>query len=247
MVTTINRVNQIYARDIGISLQLVSGEDLIYTNAATDPYTNNSSAAALVSDNITNMTAYGNANFDLGHVFTRGSLGGLAYVGVACVNSANGGALTSAKAGGATGTSSPAGESFSIEYVAHEIGHQLGADHTFNSTQSGCGGGNRSGDTAVEPGSGSTIMSYSGLCGSDNIQSSSDAMFHFASISQINSYTRSGAGNCGTNTSTGNQNPVANAGGSIIFCYHPLSSRWFCYRWILILLGSDRYWFSFRC
>ena len=215
MVTTINRVNQIYTRDIGVSLQLVSGEDLIYTNAATDPYSNNSSASALVNDNITNMTAYGNANFDLGHVFTRGSLGGLAYVGVACVNSANGGTLTSAKAGGATGTNSPAGESFSIEYVAHEIGHQLGADHTFNSTQSGCGGGNRTGETAVEPGSGSTIMSYSGLCGSDNIQSSSDAMFHFASISQINSYTRSGAGNCGTDTSTGNQNPVANAGGSI--------------------------------
>lgn len=216
MVTTINRVNQIYQRDLGVSLQLVSGEDLIYTNAATDPYSNNSSASALVDDNITNMTNYGNSNFDLGHVFTRGSLGGLAYVGVACINSANGGALTSAKAGGATGISSPQGETFSIDYVAHEIGHQLGAGHTFNGTQNSCSGGNRSAATAVEPGSGSTIMSYSGICGSHNIQSRSDAMFHYVSINQVNGYVRGSAGNsCGTNTSTGNQNPVANAGGTI--------------------------------
>ena len=216
MATTINRVNQIYIRDIGISLQLVSGQDLIYTNAATDPYTNNSSASALVDDNITNMAAYGSANFDLGHVFTRGSLGGLAYVGVACIGAANtsGGVLDPIKAGGATGTTNPQGESFSIEYVAHEVGHQLGATHTFNSTLNGCGGGNRTGTTAVEPGSGSTIMSYSGLCSSDNVQNNSDATFHFASISQINSYTRGGSGNCGTDTSTGNQNPVANAGGN---------------------------------
>ena len=218
MVTTINRINEIYERDLGIRLELVSGEDLIYTNAATDPYTNDN-ASALVSENMSNMDAnFGIANFDLGHVFAQGTLGGLAFVGVACLNSANtpSGMVNAVKAGGATGTTDPRGEIFSIEYVAHEMGHQIGATHTFNSTQNGCGGGNRTEDTAVEPGSGSTIMSYSGLCGSDDLQYNSDATFHFASISQINSYTRSETGSsCGTDTSTGNQNPVANAGADV--------------------------------
>ena len=218
MVTTINRVNEIYERDIGLRLELVSGEDLIYTNAATDPYTNND-ANALVIENMSNMDVnFGVANFDLGHVFAQGPLGGLAFVGVACLNSANtsGGMVNAIKAGGATGTIDPRGEIFSIEYVAHEIGHQIGATHTFNSTQNGCGGGNRTAETAVEPGSGSTIMSYSGLCGSDDLQYNSEAAFHFASISQINSYTRTDTGSsCGADTSTGNQNPVANAGSDV--------------------------------
>ncbi|WP_299876625.1 immunoglobulin-like domain-containing protein [uncultured Cocleimonas sp.] len=218
MVTTVNRVNQIYQNDLGIRLELVSGEQMLYTEAATDPYTNNN-ASSLVDENMANMTStMGLSNFDLGHVFAQGSLGGLAYIGVACLDSANtsNGITSGIKAGGATGTIDPQGEIFSIEYVAHEVGHQLGASHTFNSTQNGCGGGNRTGETAVEPGSGSTVMSYSGLCGSDDIQYNSEAYFHFASISQINEYTRSDLGStCGTNTSTGNQNPTANAGSDI--------------------------------
>ncbi len=215
MVTTINRVNQIYERDLGISLQIVTGEQFIYTDAATDPYTN-SNASAMVGENINNLANnFGNDNFDIGHVFAQGPIGGLAYVGVACLNGANTpfGFLSGIKAGGATGTTDPQGEVFSIEYVAHEIGHQLGADHTFNSTQSGCGGSNRSAATAVEPGSGSTIMSYSGLCGSDDLQIHSEAMFHAASITQINDYTRNDIGaTCGIDTPSGNQIPEVDAG-----------------------------------
>lgn len=216
MVTTINRVNEIYQRDIGIKLELVSGENLIYTNPATDPYTNQD-ASALVFENIENMdTNFGVDNFDIGHVFANGDIGGLAFVGVACLNQANVSAtrtVNAIKAGGATGTSNPSGEIFSMEYVAHEIGHQLGASHTFNSSLNGCSGENRSASTAVEPGSGSTIMSYAGLCGNDDLQFNSEAMFHFASIDQINDYTRNDIGNtCGVNTATGNQNPEANAG-----------------------------------
>ena len=205
MVTIINRVNEIYQRDIGVMLQLISGESLIYTNAVTDPYTSGD-ALALVNENIDNTnTQFGAANYDVGHVFDASQMGGLAYVGAAC--------STNYKAGGATGTNSPIGETFSIEYVAHEIGHQLGADHTFNSSLGGCGGGNRSSATAVEPGSGSSIMSYSGLCGSDNLQFNSDATFHIKSIEQINNFTRlSGGSSCGVSTSTDGDDPVVDAG-----------------------------------
>lgn len=219
MVTTINRVNQIYQRDLGIKLQIVSGSSLAYTNAATDPYTNND-ANNLVSENIQNLyNTVGVNNYDIGHVFAQGTIGGLAYIGVACMNSVNtsNGVINGIKGGGATGIPNPQGELFSIEFVAHEVGHQLGATHTFNSTENGCGNGNRTAVTAVEPGSGSTIMSYSGNCGVDNLQLNSDAMFHWKSIDQINKYTRvsenyTNGNSCGTRTSTGHQNPEADAG-----------------------------------
>lgn len=219
MVTTINRINDIYQKDLGVKLELVSDEALLYTDAATDPYTN-SSTSALVNENMANLdTTFGNANYDLGHVFAEGVNGGLAYVGVACLDQANVGTssgyvtVNGIKAGGASGFYSPEGDIFSIHLVAHEIGHQLGANHTFNGVNGYCSG-NITQETAVEPGGGSTIMSYSGNCGTDSFQSSPDAMFHWKSISQINDYTRvdSTGNSCGARTSTGNQAPVADAG-----------------------------------
>ena len=205
MVTTINRVNEIYQRDLGIKLEIVSGNSFAYTNASTDPYTN-SNAVAMIDENINNLkNNFGSANYDIGHVFAQGPLGGLAYVGATCYEDY--------KAGGVTGIVDPQGEVFAVEFVAHEMGHQLGATHTFNSEQRSCGNANRTPETAVEPGSGSTIMSYSGLCGTDDIQDNSDAMFHWVSIDQVNRYTRIEEGlNCGSRGSTGNQNPVADAG-----------------------------------
>ncbi len=216
MVTTINRVNEVYQRDVGVTLQLVTGQQYIYTNATTDPYTDTSSTA-LVNENMASLHgAVGAANYDIGHVFARGSQGGLAYRGVACLNDANvGGVLTTGiKAGGATGLSSPQGEIFNIQLVAHELGHQLGANHTFNGTLGSCGGGNRAATAAVEPGGGSTIMSYSGICSTDSFQSNADAMFHWKSVEEINYYTRSDVtgSSCGARTSTGNQKPVVDAG-----------------------------------
>ncbi len=231
IVTTINRVNEIYQRDIGITLQLVTGEQFVYTNAATDPYTN-SDTKSLVNENAINLANnFGVANFDIGHVFAQGALGGLAYVGVACADSARISdpanpaqtiILNGIKGGGATGITDPQGEIFSVDFVSHEIGHQLGAHHTFNSMKGYCGGNGRSDEAAVEPGSGSTIMAYSGLCDEDSLQNDADAMFHWKSIEQINNYTRiadpAGYDNgsaCGVRTSTGLQ-LVADAGGDNI-------------------------------
>lgn len=207
VVTTVNRLNQVFERDLSIHLELVANNDsLQYTSPSSDPFSNED-ASAMVEENIVNMNAViGSDNYDIGHVFGTGNTGGLAFLNSAC---------GSYKAGGVTGSNSPTGESFNIDYVAHEIGHQLGASHTFNGTQLNCRGGNRTAETAVEPGSGSSIMGYAGICGSDDIQTNSDAFFHSASISQIKSFTQSSTGsNCGILSIKNNNNPAVSAGSN---------------------------------
>ncbi len=194
MVTTLTRVNGVYEQYLGISLQLVANNDkIIFLDPGTDPFNNNSGSAMLSQNQIACDNLIGNANYDIGHVFSTGG-GGIAYMRNVC-NASN-------KAGGVTGRSNPGSDPFDIDYVCHEIGHQFGASHT---QANNC---NRNGETAVEPGSGSTIMSYAGIC-NPNIQSNSDAYFHAASIAEIKGFISSGT--CGK-TAENFPVPVANAG-----------------------------------
>jgi len=201
ITTAVNRVTGILELEVAARLILIANNDLIvYTNGATDPYTNNS-PSTMLGENQSNLTSViGTANFDIGHVFATGG-GGVATLNSTC--------STNNKARGVTGLSSPIGDPFYVDYVAHEMGHQFGASHTFNSVTSNCNG-NRSSSSAFEPGSGSTIQSYSGICGADNLQSLSDPYYHSRSFDQIR--TRLISQTCHTTAATGNGDPVVNAG-----------------------------------
>jgi hypothetical protein len=207
VITTINRVNQIYGRDLAVQLQLV--DVVVYQDAGSDPYDQSNVAAMLgINQDVLNY-AVGLDNYDIGHLFGT-SGGGLAAVEAAC---------TDARAQGYTGHPTPnTGDPFDIDFVAHEIGHQLGATHTFNGTTAACGGDNRTAATAVEPGSGTTIMAYAGICDAENLQTNSDATFHSVSIEQINDFVfGAGAGSsCGSLVSVSNSLPASISAGSAV-------------------------------
>ena len=207
MNTTMNRVNGVYERELSIRLVLIANTDLlIYTDGATDPYTNNS-GSTMLGENQTNINnVIGTANYDIGHVFSTG--GG----GVATLNSPCG----TGKARGVTGLTNPTGDVFAIDYVAHEIGHQFGARHTFNGAVSNCSGSNRSAIAAYEPGSGVTIMGYAGICGNQNLARSSIDTFHVKSLEEIISFASAG-GACSLNSATGNTPPTVSSVGGTAF------------------------------
>lgn len=199
MNVAMTRVNGIYERDVAVTMVIIpDNEDIIFLNAATDPYNNNSGFTMLSQNQTTCDSIIGNANYDIGHVFSTGG-GGIAGLRVPCV--------TGQKARGVTGLPSPIGDVFYVDYVAHEMGHQYGANHTFNNS---CGG-NRNPSTAFEPGSGSTILSYAGIC-PPNVQSNSDDYFHGISIQEMWTNISVGQGQCAVQTPTNNLPPTADAG-----------------------------------
>jgi subtilisin-like proprotein convertase family protein len=200
IVVTMTRVNAVFERDVALTMELVANNtNVIFLDAATDGFTNND-GSVLINESQSIIDAnIGVQNYDIGHTFSTGG-GGLAQLNSPC---------TSSKARGITGSSSPIGDSYDIDYVAHEMGHQFGAHHTFNGDAANCGGGNRNDATAVEPGSGSTIMAYAGICAPQNIQQNSDDYFHLVSIREMWANISSGnSSSCAEITATNNNAPT---------------------------------------
>jgi hypothetical protein len=198
MVITINRVNEVYERDLAIHLQIIANNtDIIYYgNTSTDPWSGEyNNTTQTVIDNI-----IGDANYDIGHNFNTSGGGNAGCIGCVC--------QTGSKGSGFTGRANPTGDAFDIDYVAHEMGHQFGGFHTMNTcSRSG------NGQTEVEPASGSSIMGYAGIC-SVNIQGNSDAHFNYVNIRDISANIQGGVSTCAATQPINNLPPVANAGNN---------------------------------
>lgn len=196
VMTSLNRVNDVYEVDFSIRLILVDdADDVFYYDPDTDPYSNGNTFAMLgqVTDDLN--ANIGVNNYDVGHVY--GTITG----GVASLRGVCGGS----KARGVTGGSPPTNDPFWIDYVAHEVGHQFGGNHTQNNN---C---NRSG-ASYEPGSASTIMGYAGIC-APNVQNNSDPYFHAISMAEVADFVvNDNGGTCSTNLPNPNSAPSVNAG-----------------------------------
>jgi len=204
MVVVMNRINGIFRRELGVEFELVAANDLvIFTDPETDPYTHDDTAVLILENQATLDSIIGTADYDHGHVFNTHNGGRAGDFGTPCNR------LT--KGQGVSGLRVPEGEVFMVDLVAHEMGHQLGAAHTYNSLEHVCSIA-RHEWAAYEPGSGSTIMSYAGVCRSENIEAHSDDYFHGFSLDEISVFLAGAGSICGSAADTGNDPPVVEAG-----------------------------------
>ena len=201
VVSTLNRSNEVFEVDMAVTFTLVTGTEIIFPNGATDPY--NGSFNGELQNTLT--TTIGEANYDIGHLFVFGGNNGNAgCIGCVCVDGNKGSGFS-----GHQFTDNDGGpfmsDFFDIDYVPHEIGHQLGGNHTFSHVNEGAG-------VNAEPGSGTTIMGYAGITGANDVQDHSDPYFHYYSIVQIlgNLENRT----CWIGTAITNNVPVADAGSN---------------------------------
>ena len=209
IVISIDRVNVIFERDLAIQLILVANNNLLIDAVIeSDGVGGVKTLETLLDENQSVIdTSIGDANYDVGHLFATVG-GGLAGISNVC--------FENFKAQGASGLPTPLGIHFDIDIVAHELGHQFGADHSYNGTEEFCGDA-RNQATAFEPGSGNTIMAYAGICSGENIQTFADANFHAGSIDEIVSYTRLGSGRfCSGSLPSANASPSVNAGPDVV-------------------------------
>ncbi|MFU8875607.1 M12 family metallo-peptidase [Micromonospora sp. SL4-19] len=197
-VTLMNRVTQIYEDETAIRLVLINDTDKTNLNTPalatgangpcgaaacfTAAQISSCGSSTLSRNRIVLGQLVGASNYDVGHIGLGVNGGGIASLGVI-----GGGS----KAQGCTGLPQPIGDFYAVDYVAHEMGHQFAGNHTFNGTQLNCSGGNRSAANSYEPGSGSSIMAYAGICQQDNLQPHTDPYWSHRSYTEITTYVTS--------------------------------------------------------
>jgi len=199
LASTLTNVNAVFENDFNVTLQLAANNDnVIYFNAGTDPYSGFNNYNTEVQNTLD--AQIGDGNYDVGHLLSAiGFDGNAGCIGCVCITGLKGSAYTS--------DSAPEGFNFDIDLVAHELGHQFGANHTWTHD------GNEGTNVQMEPGSGTTIMGYAGIAASANIELNSDPYFHAISIEQVTTYIKSTS--CATETNTGNTTPTVDAGADL--------------------------------
>ncbi len=191
--TTLTRINEVFETDLGVTLELIPNNDLvIFTDPDTDPY--NGSLNSQVQNTLT--STIGEADYDVGHLFhsvdePEQNNGNAGFIGAVCVDNQKG--------SGFSASFEPEGDVFDLDYVAHELGHQFGANHTWSYESEGTG-------VQAEPASGTTIMGYAGIVLGNNVAPNGDDYFHFNSILQITNYLQTVA--CAQTTVQTNSPPV---------------------------------------
>ncbi|WP_417196467.1 reprolysin-like metallopeptidase [Bizionia sp.] len=200
IVNTMTVVNAIFENEFNVNMVLIPNNDaVVYLTTATSPYSSTTDSGYNGVLQSTLNSVIGNANYDIGHLMGGiGNNGNAGCIGCVCV--------ANQKGSGYTTSTNPIGVNFDVDYVAHEMGHQFGANHTFTFRSEG-------GIAQMEPGSGSTIMSYAGITGTSDVQPFVDPYFHAISIQQVNTHVSSRT--CDVETDTGNNIPTANAGANI--------------------------------
>lgn len=196
MNTTLTRLNGLFEKDLSVHFNLIANNDiLIFLNSATDPYTSGGPGEAQTK--ISGLIPA--QNYDMGHLLDKKNGNGAAGdIGVICNDNA--------KAGGWTAHNFPEGDKFDIDYVAHEMGHQMGANHTFTLYNA-----STTNASLIEPGSGSTIMAYTGIMGGNSdVQFNSFDYFHAFNIKEIKDVINGVA--CGVNAPFEKSAPVVSAG-----------------------------------
>ena len=173
---TVTRVNEVFENDLAVTFELIASTDeVIFTDPDTDPY--NGSLSSATQNTLTSII--GEANYDAGILFHRiesGADGNSGFIGAVCVDNRKGSAFAAIP--------NPVGDVFDLDFVAHEIGHQFGADHTWSFQEES----SVTADVQVEPGSGTTIMGYAGIALENNVASNGEDYFHYVSIVQISDY-----------------------------------------------------------
>ncbi|MBP6184603.1 MAG: proprotein convertase P-domain-containing protein [Saprospiraceae bacterium] len=199
LITAVNRINAVLIKDMGIQIELIAQNDkVIFLDPITDGYSNGDTELMIDQNPVRIGLQIPLDNYDIGHVFglaTNGQVG-LAQLGSVCTNS---------KARGVSGLFTPKFDPFYVGVICHEMGHQFSATHSFNKCS------NENPGTGWEPGGGSTIMSYSGACGSNSVKNNADDYYHGGSLGQMKNFIRTGSGaQCGQKIPTSNFQPSVN-------------------------------------
>ena len=197
VIATLNRVNEVFETDLGVHLELVTGSDMMQPNSATDSFTGNynQEIQSFLTDQV------GESNYDVGHLFgySPDADGNSGCIGCICVNNQKGQGYTLHPFVSLNGPFQ--NDYFDLDFVAHELGHQFGAYHTFSHVEERYG-------FNIEPGSGSTIMGYAGVTGVNDVQPHGDPYFHYISIQNIRSVVE--ATSCGNEIMLSNTPPQIN-------------------------------------